>query len=500
MFRHIRSALADGLRLYGALIYWNLRKTLFSLSGKRGRAPCHADSDDEVVGTTRCDALLHWDKPERFQHVCPLLKHGPEGWRCSVLSKQVRPFWGRMFKWYGAAVLAIYLMGSLFYWGALNIAGEAPIALWRVVWPGSWQSISKIQSMELYRQSLMAFRQGDYRQAVRALDGARRRDPDNYKSKLLMAQISMFQGSFYFSDTLFEQLHGENPTQLANTAVNYQDALVSLNRMSKLAGLCIEMTKRDKPHTMLWVKSLLMALRSKEVATEFMTTSGDKVQELPAFARMLVEAQLLMAGGATELARSKLDEPFRGPWNPHYIQEQINLLCRLKATGDANLLLSYYNPGIGLYESMAQQYLIYYAGDDKWDARLLFVGLLRTELDATKTLRLMTLLLKAPDRESYLRLHNQVLANPKLKAEVDGAAMWVTGLVCDSPEEARLWPQPEKLIFGDSYPQIDRLNFSATRINDAQSVMHVLNVVNLPRDIIWELLSRMNEERHLAGS
>ena|GEM_PF-1442823 len=492
MLVQLQNALADVGRLMGAALYWNLRKTIYALAGRQGRAPCQSDSDDQIVGCVGCDAMVHWNNPEAFRRVCPLLQKTTKGWRCSVLAAQVRPFWGRALAWYGAAVFALYLAGVSALWLTINLAGNTSMPWWRLAWPGAWHSMAKIQADELYQQSLAAFTDGDYIKAYRTLETARMRDPYNYDAALLMAKISMFQGSYGFSDPLYEDLMQRYPERMESTAINYHDALLVLNRMPKLADLCIEMVSRDPGHTAFWVKSLLLALRETDSAEVFRDAHESEILQLPEFARMLVEARLAQSRGEVDGALRLLAEPFRGAWNLQYMQAHLALLLELKRPVIAKTMLGYYGPGLRIYESMAQEFKIDQAIGNEWEAQATFASLLRAELTPQRILRLQLLLIRSPNQSAYLSLHEKLQAEPTLKAEVDGAVMWIAGLACGAPAAAKQWQDPAKLVFKSNYPEIDRVEFKSRRIADENSVLHILNVVNFPREVIQELLACMN--------
>lgn len=88
-----------------ALFYWNARKTIFRLRGRRGVAPCQHPSDSGTAMKTACDACTAWHRRVRFRLVCPLLKQDDAGlWVCSVDRAGVRPFWGRAFAYTGGTL------------------------------------------------------------------------------------------------------------------------------------------------------------------------------------------------------------------------------------------------------------------------------------------------------------------------------------------------------------------------------------------------------------
>ncbi len=68
-----------------ALFCWNLRKSLFRWSGRKGDAPCQNRSDSGRAMQTGCEACASWNSRARFQRVCPLLTRRDDGvWVCRV--------------------------------------------------------------------------------------------------------------------------------------------------------------------------------------------------------------------------------------------------------------------------------------------------------------------------------------------------------------------------------------------------------------------------------
>lgn len=488
-------AIADGFRQVWAQLYWNLRKTWFGLRGRRGMAPCQFDSHDPRNPAFRCAAVIHWESPERFaRRVCPLLQRTPAGWRCSAPARTVKPFWGMAATWLGGLSLALYLTATFGLWGIMQGVSDAPVAWWRIAWPGAWHSIAPIQAQWQYQKSREAFNAGDYAAAYRILSSARMRDPDNYEATLLMAQLSMFQGSYYYADDLFVEIASQHPEQFGRTMLAYHDLLLCLNRMDRLAEHCLSMAKQDKSQSVLWVRSLLLALRDREVAKGFQLAHAKQIAELPAFARLLVEARLDLAGGHLDAAKARLHEVFRGPWNTQYIEHHLELLAESGDVNTAATLLGYYSPALGARETMAQQYLLDQRSGDAVGARANFDALVRTAT-GKDVVRLVLLLLKFPDAQCFRLLHHRLMEHADLRLGVDGATLWVTGIVCKTQDEANVWKTPGQVLFGQDYPAVRHFDFASARINDPASIVHLINVVQLPREVIWELLARMHNAR-----
>ena len=138
--------LGDALRGAHALIFWNWKKTRFRARGAKGRAPCQNESDEPKLGLVRCDVVMQWRQPARFRPVCPLLVSTPDGWRCSVPSAQVRPFWGRAAAFTGGAGLAVFLAVTLGVFAFFRWGNGLPLRWTDVAWPGHWSRIRTLQA------------------------------------------------------------------------------------------------------------------------------------------------------------------------------------------------------------------------------------------------------------------------------------------------------------------------------------------------------------------
>lgn len=491
MWQGLNNRWTDALRFWGALIHWNLRKTWFVLCGRPRRAPCQDRSDADRPGGSRCLAAVHWHDPAAFRRVCPLLQQTAAGWRCSVASRDVRPFWGRMLAWYGGALLGLFLLVTCSVWGLLRLTGVPDVSWHDVAWPPAWHRISEAQARGFFRQSLTAFQGGRLNEAYVALRAARIRDPQFFDAKLLMAQITMFQGSQPFADELFRELLAEAPEQGTRIAVTYHDTLLSLARMPALAALSLEMVQRDPGHAALWVRSLLLALRKSPPAAELIGTEAGLLSMLAPHARLLVEAEVALARGDADRAHQLLRSPFEGPLNVVYMVEQLQRLVKLGDVGGAQMLLQHYAMALGDFEAQVQQYHVDRAAGDDSSARMTFLGLLRRDLDAANTERLLLALLQHPDRELYLEMNRRLKARAGLHPHLNGAALWLTGLVCATPAEARAWQELGARNFGDRYPAIEQIDFTRLNLGEEDSVIHLINVLTLPRPMVFALLAKV---------
>lgn len=496
MLRRVGNWLADSLRFAGAMFYWNTRKSLFFVRNRTGHCPCQNQSDDSVPGRVRCDAILHWHEPARFQRICPLLVNTPAGWRCSVHESQVRPFWGRVVRWCALSLLALYLTGSIAAFVGLRVVGHAPVRWTQVVWPGKWHEIREVQSVHLFNQAIESFRQGRLTEAYLALTSSRQRDPSNYNATLLLAQIMMFQRSYSFSDDMFANLWKDHASQRQRTAVVYHDTLLSLDRMRTLAESSIFMAKADSQRAVVWVRSALLAIRSMRVEEVEAFAAGQIIplQALAPHAQLLLRTELaLRRGGARAEAVAALREPFAGPINPFYSEYQIMRLAELGAPTEAQRLLDLQGPYLGTFEQLLTQVAITTIAGDQWSARGAFLALLKQPLNQAKLERLVCLLISHPDAGLYRELNSRIRGDRTLETAANGAAMWIAGAICQAPGEASYW-QTRGLQSGARYPDIKSVNFSSRSLVEPNTVTHLVNVVSFPREVVIALLWRVTPQ------
>lgn len=487
--------LADIGHFVTGLFYWNIRKTIYAVKGRRGRSPCQNPSDEQTPGRMRCDAVLQWHAPGRFRKLCPRLIETPDGWRCAASSAQVRPFWGRAAGWCGGMVIACYLIGVTAVWVGIRVAGRAPVNWTEVAWPGWWGEIPKVQAAHLLDQAMQAFRQGRLQQAQLALTTARVRDPGNYEVALLLAQISMFERSFLFADEQFMQLWQEHPEQQLRTAITCHDTLLALDRMGKLAEFTATMAVTDRPRAVVWVRSLLLAIRSMPAlaATSFREQNAEVIARLAPHAQMLLQAEIDLRAGRESAALTALRRPFGGPFNPFYTEYQVERLAELGATSEARIMLDAVGPLLGDFDHALTQVAVGLVTNDRIMTLGAFRTLLRQPLNNQRIERLTGLLIKFPDAELYDQLQARLRADPAFVPMVDAAGMWVTGIICGRPEAAGYWQRHGQQPAFASYPVV-QLDFASRDVLDPNSAVHLVNVVTFPREVILALLWRVQPQ------
>jgi hypothetical protein len=493
IFQRIGNWLADSVRFVGAMFYWNVRKSIFVWRERSGQCPCQNESDDSVPGRVRCDAMLHWHEPARFQKICPLLVSTPGGWRCSVHASQVRPFWGRVARWCAVSLLALYLTGTLVVFAGLRLAGKAPVGWLQVAWPGKWHEIRGVQSAYLFNQAIVAFRNGKMAEAYVALTSARQRDPNNYDATLLLAQVSMFQRSYAVSDDLFATLWHTHPAEQYRTSVVYHDTLLGTDRMDKLAEFCLVQARVDSARAAIWVRTALLAIRSMrpDTVAALASAQAGALEGLAPHAQLLLRAELDLRTGNGARARASLRRRFDGPFNLVYTEYQIMRLADLGAVAEAQLLLDQQGTYMGDFDHFLTQVAVSLQEGDRLSAQSAFRALFKQPLTGPRVERLAGLLIMHPDASLYRELHARAQREATLEAAVEGAGMWTAGIVCNAPIETAFWRTHGMQPAFANYPDIKSFDFTSRNLAAPNSVSHLINVVSLPREVIMALLWRM---------
>lgn len=478
------------------MFYWNARKTAYVTRGSRGKCPCQNESDDSVPGRVRCDAMVHWHEPARFRTICPLLVSTPDGWRCSVHASQVRPFWGRVIRWCAGGTLIVYLLGALAIFAGFRILRGVPVSYVQVAWPGRWHQVREVQANFLFKRAIDAFAHGRLGEAYLALTSAQARDPQNYDSALMLAQIAMFQGSYMSADAQFERLLREHSENGARTAIAYHDTLLSVDQMARLAEFSLAMAKQDAARAPVWVRSALLAVKSLSAADvrALDTKLQPLIAPLPPQAQTLLRAEFAVRAGDGARAVESLRARMPANTNPFYLRYQAQRLAELGAPRDAQVLLDFYGPMLGEFEQQLGQYELARTARDEVGAAVALRRLLRLPLNEQRVERLAASLVTRPDAASYRAFAARVQRDPLLEAVSDGAALWAAGIAGGVPAEAAYWQSHGRQPPMSGYPAIQRFDFSTRDLGRADSIPHLLNVVTLPREVLVALLARVTPQ------
>ena len=292
---------ADFFRLAWGLLYWNTRKSWFQLRRGRAPCPCQSPSDSGRALETHCEACLHWSSAERFRRVCPLLVKTADGWRCSVDTAEVRPFWRRAGGYYGGALAALYLTGVLAVFVFLRAVGY-PVSIIHVGWPPSWHRVGQARGwffMEKARRAYAAHRTAE---AILYLSNAYEFDPSNYVAGLTLAK-TLQAGQPVVSNRLYERLLHEHPAQHEGTAQEWFRALLARGDFDAVQVLARDELLAGSPHSSAWMRAFVFATRQGRHAAP-LRALRDSPAPAAAVWQPLLDAELLTLAGRAAEARA----------------------------------------------------------------------------------------------------------------------------------------------------------------------------------------------------
>jgi len=226
----------------------------------RDSCPCQYYSDSGHALDSRCEAVLHWRKPARFRRVCPLLTETKDGWRCSVDAERVRPFWGRAALFSGAALLSLYLLGSVVVYAVLH-AASYEVSYRSVVWPPHWAELRGGQERLHATRAQKALAAGDYRSAILSLQTVCELNPRNYNAGLTLANLVQLAGQPSIAQHIYARLMYDVPEQRTTTAQFWGRALLAGDDYTQFKALAIAMLSEDSGRREAWLNALLFAAR-----------------------------------------------------------------------------------------------------------------------------------------------------------------------------------------------------------------------------------------------
>ena len=332
--------LGDVLRLWWGLLYWNTRKSWFRLHGDRNRSPCQNASDSGKALETGCDAAQDWHQPARFRRVCPLLVDTPDGLRCAVDTRDVRPFWLRAAAHYAGAAAALYLAAVLGGFALLRTIGY-PVSPLTLAWPPRWPQLRIARSQyfaEKARQALAAHRVNE---AMLSLEIAFHNNPRNYSLGLELAQL-MALGQPAVADRLFGLLMRDHPDQREQTAEAWYRFLLVQGRFEPATALVADRVVQDAARRPAWLHALFFLTGQSHDDQTLQNLVAQHAKALNPIDVALINSELLIRHGqgfklipglTTELPASA------GPFAPYY---QVSRLTQLGRAGEALNLLDHY--------------------------------------------------------------------------------------------------------------------------------------------------------------
>ncbi|MDF3058787.1 MAG: hypothetical protein K0R17_3002 [Rariglobus sp.] len=485
------SVFRDGLRALWAMFYWNVRKSGYVLRGRKGRAPCQNPHDVQDGLTPRCEAVWNWEGPGRFHRVCPFLVRKPEGWRCSVPSTRVRPFWARAMGTYTLLALGLYLGAAGGLWLVWQAAGYQEIAWADVIWPGRWERVKPAQAEYFRKQGRTALQRGDYPAALLSLSTAETFVPGSYEERLLLARLWAQTGNVEFANRYFMGVAADFPDRAAEAATAWHDQLLASGQLAALADLCLQRvgaSGEGAPES-LWEYSLVFALEHGRLAKAMGAGQSPAMDKLPARTRGLIAVLAHWQRGERDEAARRLEAMRFKRDEPLAVRCQVEWLARLGRAGEAGLVLNRHAATLAEFERAALRYSIDIAAGDRDAARANFIGLLREPLTRAQADRLCGLVITARDGASLRRTPGFFALEPLKGDASTQAAFWVAALACREPAlVAGARERYERASGGVVLPVMTELDFRKQSPTDRESPLFIASVVGLPRETVYALI------------
>jgi len=331
--------LGDFLRTYSAWWYWNTRKSLFVLRGRKGRCPCHNNSDFGAygdVGYTRCDAVLFWKKPERFsRRVCPLLVKNEKGdWVCGVPAEKVKPFWGRVVKAHVVVAVGVVSLAGFGVWGTMRLSGFK-VSPRQVFWPPAWRELHQVRGDYFREQARGAFANGEIAKAVSALLVAREMNPTDYETSMMLAQLYQVVRP-ELVDGLYLQVQQQHPERAVEVSRVWCRGMLSRAQMQGVAALALARLEAEPESSSVWTHALIAAARWTRNWTMLKAVADNP--KLPAEAREVCRLELQLRSVEAAQARAVL-EAQPAPKTPYAALHRVERLIEFGDTVEAQEML-----------------------------------------------------------------------------------------------------------------------------------------------------------------
>ena len=484
--------LADFFRFWWALAYWNVRKTWFRLNGAhRDSCPCQTYSDSGHALDSRCEAVAHWREPRRFRRVCPLLTETKQGWRCGVDAERVRPFWWRAAAYGGAALLGLYLAGTVALYATLRTV-HYQVSYLTVAWPPRWPQLRQSQEQLYATRAQKALAAGDYQAAIFSLQTVCLLNPHNYSAALSLAHLLQLAGQPTVAEHIYTRLMQDAPEQRPAIAQVWIPLLLARAESDTIKPLAIAMLSEDSGHREAWLNALLFAARqSNDPAALGALLASD--HGLPGWCVEATGIEQLILQRQPERALPRLirvQAQTSSPFPPYY---QIDRLLRLNQPDAAANLLEAYRSRLLEDEAAILRLRAFQAKG--------WTSLADTEFDSLMSMpmtpRLATLccafLLEWPNRAYAARYLNRFRAAGPAIAEATlpvHQATFLVATIADEKENAR--------FVGDGIDTFTRSNGKVLRgLGDllhsgapSPQVRQLLPMVPLPIETVYAIQAR----------
>jgi hypothetical protein len=167
----------------------------------------------------------------------------------------------------------------------------------QIFWPRAWSELRQVRADLFREKALAALNAGRPREAITALLVARRINPGDYPSGMMLAQL-MHLVQPDSVDALYAQLLTHHPAQSKETARVWARSMLARGNMAGVAGLALARLEVEPDGVAAWTHALITAARwTRNWA---MLTAVIDNAKLPAEARAIctLERQLRQANAA----------------------------------------------------------------------------------------------------------------------------------------------------------------------------------------------------------
>ncbi len=485
--------LGDFFRFWWALLFWNVRKTWFRLRGAhRDDCPCQTYGDSGHAFDSRCEAVLHWQRPERFRRVCPLLVQTPQGWRCSVNAESVRPFWGRAARYGLILALSLYLLGTATVYTALRLA-KYETSYWTIVWPPRWGELRASQERLYAARAQRALQAGNYQEAILSLELVAQLNPRNYGAGLALAGLNQVAGRPTVTDHIYERLMRDLPESRRQTAQIWFRTLLARAAYPAIKDLATTMLNEDPADRAAWLNAVLFACRQTGDA-DFLSKLLAEHPHLPEWCTAVIDTEQLLLQNRTERALPWLTRVQLQPASGYVPYYQVDRLLRLGDPLRAGDLLRAYSNRLQPDEASFLRLRVYQA--KQWTALVApeFATLLNYGMAPRVVAQFSSYLIRHPDPDLFARYHARFTA-ANLPVNADTVPLYqATYLAAIASGDT---VRAEQIITAISqYTKSDgRVLRGLGELLRAPAVDHhrllrILPLVPLPTEVVYAILDR----------
>lgn len=176
---------------------------------------------------------------------------------CSVDTKDVRPFWGRVFLSGVLAAFLIYAAGVLTVFGVMRQVGY-PVTLTMIGWPPAWSEMDKARSQYFLLNAQEAFQENNLGETVMSLSLAYDYDPENYDAGFFLARLWQ-AGRPEVSNHIYQKLIQNHPERRTETAQAWLRSLLPRADYIWIERLAISALRFSDDHASAWLYALLFA-------------------------------------------------------------------------------------------------------------------------------------------------------------------------------------------------------------------------------------------------